>query len=139
MKASLEVSWMNNMAFETNINGHTLIMDAASEVGGENKGPRPKLFMLAALGGCTGMDVVSLLKKMKIEILDFKILIDGDLTEEHPKQFQKLHLIYQFRGNELPLDKIENAVRLSQDKYCGVNATYKKAMDVSWEVQIIPA
>ena len=138
MKNSIEVSWLSNMAFETNINGHSLIMDANPEVGGENKGPRPKPLMLAALGGCTGMDVVSLLKKMRIEISDFKIFIDGEVTDEHPKQFNQIHLIYQFTGKDLPLDKIEHIVRLSQDKYCGVSATYKKAMDVSWEVRVIP-
>ena len=70
MKTREEINtrWIDNMAFETEINGHKLIIDADHEVGGENLGPRPKPFMLAALGGCTAMDVISILKKMRVEV-----------------------------------------------------------------------
>lgn len=136
MKTSLDISWKEKMAFETVINGHTLIMDAAAEVGGEDKGPRPKQLILASLAGCTGMDVVSILKKMRVEVDDFKITVEADITEEHPKQFTKMHVIYQFKGKNLPEDKIQNAVTLSQEKYCGVSATLKKAVEMTFEIRI---
>lgn len=137
MKQIFDLEWKKNMAFEAEINGHKLILDASPEVGGENKGPRPKTLMLAALAGCTGMDVVSLLKKMRIEITYFNVKIEANITEEHPKHYDNMHVIYQFGGNDLPMDKLENAVRLSQDKYCGVSATYKKGISVTWAIEIV--
>lgn len=136
MKTSLDISWKQKMAFETVINGHTLIMDAVAEVGGEDRGPRPKQLILASLAGCTGMDVVSILKKMRVEVEDFKITVEADITDEHPKQFTKMHVIYQFKGKDLPLDKLQNAVDLSQEKYCGVSATLKKAVEMTYEIRV---
>ena len=136
-KQSVTTSWMNNMAFESEINGHKIIIDADSSVGGENRGPRPKPFMLAALGGCTAMDVISILKKMRIKPVDFRVIVDGDLTDEHPKQFYKIHVVYEFKGKDLPLDKLKKAVELSEERYCGVNAVYKEAMELSSEIRLI--
>lgn len=136
MKTSLDILWKQNMAFETTINGHSLVMDAASEFGGNDLGPRPKMLMLASLAGCTGMDVVSILKKMKIKFDDFKIRVEADLTDEHPKHFTKMHVIYEVKGNDLQLEKIQTAVNLSQEKYCGVSATLKKGIEVTYEVII---
>ncbi len=98
--------WIDHMAFETEINGHSIIMDADSDVGGEDSGPRPKPFMLAALGGCTGMDVISILKKMRVEVKNLNVKVEGELTEEHPKRFYKLHVTYEIEGEDLPMDKI---------------------------------
>jgi putative redox protein len=136
-KERVTTSWLSNMAFETEINGHKIVIDAVPEVGGENRGPRPKPFMLAALGGCTAMDVISILKKMHVDILKFNVIVDGDLTEEFPKHFYKMHVIYEFTGKNLPLDKLEKAVSLSEERYCGVSAVYKKAMELTSEIRII--
>jgi putative redox protein len=136
-KQSVTTSWMNNMAFESEINGHKIIIDADSSVGGENRGPRPKPFMLAALGGCTAMDVISILKKMRIKPVDFRVIVDGDLTDEHPKQFYKIHVVYEFKGKDLPLDKLKKAVELSEERYCGVSAVYKKVMELTSEIKVI--
>ncbi|HBX50245.1 MAG: osmotically inducible protein C [Bacteroidetes bacterium RIFOXYA12_FULL_35_11] len=135
MKTTMKVSWKGKMAFETKIGKHSFLMDAAEENGGENKGPRPKPLMMAALAGCTGMDVVSILKKMRVEIDSFDLQIEGELTEEHPKHYKAMHLVYIFKGKDLPLDKLEKAVSLSQDQYCGVSASYKKAMQVTYEIK----
>ncbi len=129
--------WINNMAFETEANGHKIVLDSASDSGGENRGPRPKSLMLAALGGCTGMDVISILKKMRVEVDSFNVSVVGDLTEEFPKHYAKIHVTYEFTGKELPLDKLEKAVSLSEDKYCGVNAVYKKAIEMTSEIKVI--
>jgi putative redox protein len=124
------------MQFEASINGHSLVMDAKEESGGMNAGPRPKELMLAALAGCTGMDVVAILKKMRVELKGFNVRIEAELTEEHPKHYQSMHIIYEFEGNDLDEDKLKKAIELSQDRYCGVSAVYRKAMPVTYEILV---
>jgi len=136
-KDTVSTKWLNNMAFESEINGHKIIIDAVPEVGGENRGPRPKPFMLAALGGCTAMDVISILKKMKVEVEKFNVLVEGDVTEEFPKHYFRMHVIYEFTGRNLPLDKLQKAVSLSEERYCGVSAVYRKALELTSEIKII--
>jgi len=134
MKESVNIKWLENMAFEGTVNGHKI---ANLEVGGENRGPRPKPFMLFALAGCTGMDVVSILKKMRVDLDYFNVIVEGDLTEEHPKHFTSMHVIYEFKGKDLPMDKLEKAIELSEERYCGVSAVYKKAMKITSEIRIL--
>jgi len=134
MKSTVEINWQEKMAFEVEVAGHKLIIDADEKVGGENKGPQPKPFMLVALGGCTAMDVISILKKMRVDLDDFKVKVEGDTTEEHPKHYNKMKVIYEFTGKNLPKAKIEKAVSLSEERYCGVSASYKKAMELSSEI-----
>jgi putative redox protein len=138
MKTSLNVNWKKGMSFESEINGHKIIIDADESVGGGDKGPRPKALMLMSLAGCTGMDVVSILKKMRVELDDFAIEVEANLTEEHPKQYDAMNVIYKFWGKDLPIDKIEKAVNLSDERYCGVSAVYKKAIEMTHEIKINP-
>jgi len=133
-KETVNTKWLNNMAFETEITGHKLILDAGPQVGGENRGPRPKPLMLAALGGCTGMDVISILRKMRVEVDSFNVRVEGELTEEQPTHFNKMHVVYEFTGKNLPLDKLQKAVELSEERYCGVSAVYKKALELTSEI-----
>ncbi len=135
-KASVNTTWLEDMAFEVEINGHKLIIDAEPHVGGKDRGPRPKPFMLAALGGCTAMDVISILKKMRVDVEKFNVRVEGDLTEEHPKHFYKMHVIYEFTGKDLPMDKLEKAVNLSEERYCGVSAVYRKALELTSEIVV---
>ena len=137
MKHTVNVNWLKKMAFEGNVDGHKIIIDANPEVGGEDRGPRPKPFMLMALAGCTGMDVVSILEKMRVELEDFNVIVEGELSEEHPKHYQSMHVIYEFKGKDLPLDKLEKAINLSEERYCGVNAVYKKTIKMSYEIRIL--
>ena len=136
MRDSASVHFRQNMAFDVNVNGHKMIIDSANEFGGNNEGPRPKSLMLVALAGCTGMDIVSLLKKMRILFDDFRIDIDGNVTDEHPKHFDHMHLKYIIRGKNIPADKVNMAINLSHEKYCGVIYTYKIAMKLSHELII---
>ncbi|MBN2806156.1 MAG: OsmC family protein [Prolixibacteraceae bacterium] len=131
------LTWKGDMEFETELNGHQLIIDASPEVGGHNRGPRPKALMLTALAGCTGMDVISILGKMKIVPEEFNVSVDGHLTEEHPKYYELMHIIYEFKGDDLPIDKLKKAIELSQDKYCGVSALYKKAIKLTYEIKLL--
>lgn len=136
MKNTVVTAWKGNMQFEANVSGHSIMMDALQAVGGEDKGARPKELMLASLAGCTGMDVVSILKKMRVQFEGLEIIVEGDVTEEHPKHYQRMHIIYVFKGKDLPPDQLKKAIELSQDRYCGVSAVYKKTMEVSYEVRI---
>ena len=136
MKETVNVSFKEKMCFEAEVNGHKIIIDANEKVGGENRGPRPKPLMLAALGGCTAMDVVSILRKMRVNFETVNVKVDGELTEEHPKHFYKIHITYEFTGKEMPLGKLEKAVNLSQDRYCGVSYSYMKAMEITHEIII---
>jgi putative redox protein len=83
------------------------------------------------------MDVISILKKMRVEPEKFNVQVEGDLTEEHPKHFYKIHVIYEFTGKDLPMDKLKKAVELSEEKYCGVSAVYKKALELTYEIKVI--
>ena len=136
-KQEIKVNWLKNMAFEADINGHKITLDAAEQVGGENRGPRPKPLLMVGLAGCTGMDVVSILKKMRVEVDDFNVRIEGDVSDEHPKQFTQMHVIYEFKGKDLPLEKLQKAVSLSEERYCGVSAMFKKAIELTSEIKIL--
>ncbi|MFK8038040.1 MAG: OsmC family protein [Crocinitomicaceae bacterium] len=126
--------WTGDMGFETELPGGTVIYDADIEVGGKDSGVRPKATMLGALAGCTGMDVTSLLKKMRAEVDEFRIEVDGDLTDEHPKKYHSVSVRYYFSGAELKKDKIEKAVDLSVNKYCGVFEMFRSFADITHEI-----
>jgi putative redox protein len=135
-KQEIKIDWLENMAFKTEVNGHEMVIDASSEGGGDNRGPRPKPLMLVALAGCTGMDVVSILKKMRVDVEAFSVKVVGNVTEEHPKHFDSMHVIYEFRGKDLPMDKLDKAVNLSDERYCGVSATLKKGIKITHEIVV---
>jgi putative redox protein len=134
MKEKIDCTWTDGMAFKTEVNGHEMTIDAKESVGGRDLGPRPKPLILLSLAGCTGMDVISILKKMRVEPDYFNVEVEGELTEEHPKYYHKLHIRYIFRGKDLPLEKIEKAVNLSQDRYCGVSKMLKEAAELTHEI-----
>jgi len=138
-KHSIKTSWKGGLAFEADINGHKITMDAPIEEGGQNSGPGPKKLQLVALSGCTGMDVVSILKKMRVDFTAVDIEVQGDVTDENPKQYYKMHVIYTITGKNLPMEKLEKAVKMSEETYCGVGALYRKAIEVSSEIRIIEA
>ena len=134
---TIHIDWQGDMKFETELDGHKLTIDASPEVGGTDMGPRPKPLMLIALAGCTGMDVVSILKKMRVELDGFKVYVEAEQTDEHPKHYSSMKVIYEFKGKNLPMDKLEKAVNLSEERYCGVSAVYKKAIPVTNEIRVV--
>ncbi|WP_297098749.1 OsmC family protein [uncultured Draconibacterium sp.] len=137
MKHVVDMAWTDKLAFEADMDGHKVVIDATEEVGGSDLGPRPKKLMLTALAGCTGIDVVMILKKMKVELEAFNVIVEGELTEEHPKYYNKMTIVYQFKGKDLPMAKLEKAVKLSEEKYCGVSAVYRQAMEMKTEIRIV--
>ncbi|MEI6765245.1 MAG: OsmC family protein [Bacteroidota bacterium] len=136
MNIEIDCSWKNDMAFEASSGPYKIMMDADESVGGTGMGARPKPLLLSALAGCTGMDVVAILKKMQVEFDSFSINVNGELTEEHPRIFDRINIIYQFTGKDLPLDKINKAVQLSQEKYCGISAMLAKAAEITYEIEL---
>jgi putative redox protein len=109
-------------------------MDAPEKVGGEDSGPIPKPFVLSALSGCTGMDIIAILRKANQEISALEIKVKGELSRTAPVQYTSIHLEYHFEGEESQQELALNAVQLSQEKYCGVSSMLKKIMPVTWDV-----
>ncbi|OAD45700.1 OsmC family protein [Polaribacter atrinae] len=133
----VKTTWKENMQFESdNPSGLNLTMDAGEESGGEGKGYRPKALMLASLAGCSGLDVVSLLTKMRAEVADFKIDITAELTDEHPKFYNKVKVDYHFTDADLKPEKIQKAVNLSVTKYCGVMEMFRQFAEVEIEIHL---
>jgi putative redox protein len=124
---NVTTTWKGKMQFEsTNPSGETVLINAGEENGGEGAGLRPKAMMLSALAGCSGLDVASLIEKMKLEVTDFKIETIANLTEEHPKVYDHVTVEYHFYGNNLNEKKLQRAVDLSVEKYCGVMEMFRK-------------
>ena len=136
MKETIKAQWLNDLSFEAEVDGHKIYMDTAAEHGGKNLGPRPKMMMMVALAGCTGMDVASILKKMRENVEELSVEVEGDLTEEHPKRFAGMKVIYKVKGEGINRKNVEKAVNLSSEKYCGVSANYKEAFDITHEIII---
>ncbi|OIQ27791.1 MAG: osmotically inducible protein OsmC [Bacteroidetes bacterium MedPE-SWsnd-G2] len=131
MSHKVTTQWKGNMNFEAdNPGGKSLVMDDGSS----GEASSPKAMMLASLAACSGLDVVSVLEKMKIEIDDFKMETTGELTEEHPKYYHSVSVEYHFYGSELNESKIKRAVDLSIEKYCGVMEMFRKFAKVTTSI-----
>ncbi len=119
----ISTKWQGENLFEsTNTSGNTFKIDDAEG----SPGLRPKSLMLSALAGCSGLDVASLIRKMKLEVDDFSIETIANLTDEHPKFYDKVTVEYHFHGGNLKEEKLQKAVNLSVDKYCGVMEMFRK-------------
>ena len=127
MKNLVTTKWLGGMAFESdNPSGHTIKIDVDAENGGENSGLRPKALMLSSLAGCSGLDVASLMKKMKLEVRAFEIQTEANLTDEHPKFYDAVTISYHFFGSNLLEDKLQKTVDLSVERYCGVMEMFRQ-------------
>jgi putative redox protein len=136
MKETIKAQWLTDMSFEAEVDGHKIYLDTSLEHGGKNTGPRPKLMMLVALAGCTGMDVAAILKKMRENVEEFSVEVEGDVSEEHPKKFEGMKVIYRLKGKDIKRKNVEKAVDLSSTRYCGVSANYKEAFEIEHEIII---
>ena len=134
---TITTTWKEKMLFESdNPSGYSLLIDNPEEEGGQGISYRPKALMLSSLAGCSGLDVVSLLKKMRVNVDDFKIVVTGELTEEHPKFYHKGLVEYHFYGKELHEEKINKAVDLSVEKYCGVMEMFRQFADMTIAIHL---
>lgn len=135
MGHKVTTTWKENMLLESdNPHGNHVLMETGPDFGGSDQGLNPKALMLSSIGGCTGLDVLSLLKKMRVEVADFKVIVNGELTEEHPKYYDKVSIDYYFKGIDLNEEKIKKAVSLSEERYCGVIKMFRAFAEVSIDI-----
>ncbi|MBS1751542.1 MAG: OsmC family protein [Bacteroidetes bacterium] len=134
MKHEIEALWMGKMQFNALVNGHTVIMDAPERVGGEDNGPIPKPYVLTALSGCTGMDVIVLLRKQGKELTDMNLKVSGEISKQQPIEYVSAHVVYEMKGRVEDEQAAFDAVMTSQEKICGVSHMLKKIMPVTWQI-----
>jgi len=131
----VEANWDGDLRFRsTGPSGHAVIIDTDIEHGGANQGPRPMELLLHGLAGCTGIDIVLILQRMRVPFQNFTIQVDAERAEEHPKRFTKISLHYRFFGENLSEDKVRRAVGLSVEKYCSASASFAAPIEVTFEV-----
>ena len=134
-KNIIKTVWTEKSQFESdNPSGYEFTMFDKSQDNGDVVGFAPKALMLSSLAGCSGLDVVSLLEKMRAEVANFKIEVTAELTDEHPKFYNKVKVDYHFTDSELHPEKIQKAVNLSVTKYCGVMEMFRQFADVEIEI-----
>lgn len=134
---TITTTWKKNLLLESdNPHGNYVMMEPDSNFGGTDQGLNPKALMLSSLAGCTALDVLSLLKKMRVQLDDFNIVVNGELAEEHPKYYNKVSIDYYFTGTELDKAKIEKAVNLSEERYCGVMKMFKAFTNISINIHL---
>jgi putative redox protein len=142
MIETVVTSHTGNVAFESIIDGYSVKMDADPLFGGTGYGPRPKPLVLSALAGCTGIDVAAIMRKKQVPFKSFRIITTGETTENHPKYYYKIHIVFEvtgpgFEGDQATYDKVLRAVMLSTETYCGVNAMLKQTVDITNEIRLL--
>lgn len=132
------INWTGKMAFSSvTPSGHDIKMDAAEEIGGTNSGARPTELLLNAVAGCTGIDIISILHKMRLNPTSFHMEVEGNRADEHPRRFTDIHIHYSLEG-ELPEEKVIRAIKLSEGKYCSVSHSLNSTISVSYSINGSP-
>lgn len=119
--------------------GHAVLMDGDQAFGGKNTAVRPTELLLIGLGGCSGMDVVSVLKKKKQNLKGLEININGKRAQEHPRKFTEIDIEFVVTGHDLSEDAVRRAIDLSMEKYCSVKATLEGCAGISFSYRIVEA
>ena len=131
---TIKADFKGGMNFSVDVNGYTINIDTDEAGGGKNTSTRPKVLMLVSLAGCTGLDVVSILNKMRVAFSDFSISVDGHLTASEPKVYDAVTINYTIKVEKADEAKVEKAVRLSEEKYCGVSKMFESFAKVSFTI-----
>jgi len=134
----VRVKWIDGMRFvATDSMGHSIVMDASKQVGGEGSGFSPLQLLLAALGGCTGIDIVDIMRKQRQRIDDLEILVSGERVEEPPRVYSNIRVEYRVKGKGVEERALKRAIRLSEEKYCSVGAMLraKAVMSSGYSIQ----
>ncbi|MGC1455601.1 MAG: OsmC family protein [Nitrospirota bacterium] len=133
-----KVTLLNDMQFSgAASSGHTLFMDADNESGGHNAGFRPMELLLVSFGGCTGMDVISILRKKKQNVSGLEINVKGEKSDTDPKIYKEIHLEYVVKGRDVEKSAVVRAIDLSLEKYCSVGATLARAGTITHSYRIV--
>jgi len=117
--------------------GHAVVMDANTNVGGGNTASKPMELLLMAFGGCSGMDVISILRKKKQDVTKLELNVDGKMAEDYPHIYTEIHIEYVITGKNISEDAVKRAIELSLGKYCSVGATLGKAANITNSYKII--
>jgi len=134
---AIKVKWIDGMRFVANDDkGHSIIMDVSKEHGGEGSGFGPMQLLLAAFGGCTGIDVVEIMRKQRQGLEDLEMIVSGERVSEPPRVYDKVRVEYRLKGKDLKEKAVQRAIQLSQEKYCSVGATLKTKAEVSYNYDI---
>ena len=139
--AKTKLVWKRGMQFDAYSSGQDepIHIESDAQFGGIGYGYQPKPLILVSLAGCTALDVASLMKKMRIDedVKDFNVEVDAHMTEEHPKYFDKVHVIYNFTGKNMNEEKLTKCVSLSESRYCGVYKMFRSFAEVTYEINFI--
>ena len=135
---NISVKWIDGMLMVgKSDSGHAIVMDGPPEIGGENLGVRPMEMLLLGMAGCTMIDVVSTLKKMREDIVDCQTQVRADRAEEYPKVFTNIHVHFILRGNQLNPSNVDKAIKLSAEKYCSASIMIGKTAIITHDYEII--
>ncbi len=138
MTHEASIRWAGRMTFVGRAgSNHLLPMDSGPDFGGDSSATKPMELLLLGLGGCTGMDIVPLLKKMRQEVTGVELNITAERTEEHPRVYSRIDIEYVVAGRGLEEEKVKRAVELSQERYCSVSAMLKKACPVNYTIRLV--
>lgn len=132
----VKLDWKGGMQFDAQVGDHVITLDASEELGGMNLGARPKPLLLVALAGCTGMDIASLARKMRVEFDKIEIEADAEKNDEIPAVYTSMTLIYRFEGKGIDPSKPLKMVNLSQERYCGVANMLRTVAPIGFEVYL---
>jgi putative redox protein len=133
-----KVRLVENMQFvATADSGHAVVMDGPPNVGGNNTGSKPSELLLMAFGGCSGMDVISILRKKQQKVTGLEINVSGDMADGHPSFFNKMHIEYVITGKNISEEAVKRAIDLSLNKYCLVGATIEKSAEITHSYKIV--
>lgn len=135
METGISLEWQGNLAFSANVDGHEVYVDAQNA--DVSKGPSPKKLLMVSLAGCTGMDVVSILNKMRVNFSKFTVKVEATLADDHPKKYLKIVLDYCLDASAEDMDKIMKAIELSRERYCGVWNTLAPSLPIEYKVTLI--
>jgi putative redox protein len=131
------VKWIDNMLMVgESASGHAVVMDGPEALGGKNLGVRPMEMLLLGMGGCTTVDVVSTLKKMREKVRDCHVELSAERSPEHPKVFTKIHLHFVLKGEQLNAKKVEKAINLSTEKYCSATIMLGKMAKITHDFSL---
>ena len=135
---NISVKWIDGMLMVgKSDSGHAIVMDGPPEIGGENLGVRPMEMLLLGMTGCTVIDVISTLKKMREDVVDCQTQVNADRSEEYPKVFTNIHVHFVLRGKQLNPLKVDKAIKLSAEKYCSASIMIGKTAIITHDYEII--
>ena len=135
---NISVNWVDGMLMVgKSHSGHSITMDGPPEIGGENLGVRPMEMLLLGVAGCTMIDVVTTLKKMRQELTHCETKVNAERADDHPKVFTDIHIQFIVKGQDLDPKKVEKAITLSAEKYCSASIMLGKTASITHDFEIV--